>query len=273
VGPPKTSSKRSSPPPGHLPGKEALERLYRHYNARRWAPPDPVVFLYGYADCREREVVGLVAALLAFGRVAQIHRTIESVLGIMGASPRAFMLEAGERALKRHFGNFCHRFAGPAHMVGLLLGLGRVLRRFGSVEAAFIEGGRGSIDLGLQVLHRQLSPPSGPTHNPLLPDPCKGSACKRWHLFLRWMVRHDEVDPGGWTMLSPSSLMVPVDTHMHRLALRWGLTRRRSPDAVAVQEITHAFRRIRPDDPVRYDFALTRLGIRNDPDAWACLEE
>jgi len=95
----------------------------------------------------------------------------------------------------------------------------------------------------------------------LLPDPRLGSACKRLNLYLRWMVRRDAVDPGGWNV-PPAKLVVPLDTHMHALGRALGLTDRRSADLRTALEITAAFRAIAPDDPVRYDFALTRLGMR-----------
>ena len=105
----------------------------------------------------------------------------------------------------------------------------------------------------------------------LLPDPDRGSACKRLHLFLKWMVRVDAVDPGGWTVLPPSALVVPVDTHMHRIGLALGLTERGQADIRTALEMTEAFSLVRPDDPVRYDFALTRFGIRPDLDMEALL--
>lgn len=96
----------------------------------------------------------------------------------------------------------------------------------------------------------------------LLPDPGKGSACKRHNLFLRWMVRYgDGVDLGIWTALSPRDLVVPVDTHMARMGRRMGWTRRKTPDWKMAEEITAAFRAVCPDDPVKFDFALTRIGI------------
>ncbi|MCK4410112.1 MAG: DUF2400 family protein, partial [Candidatus Eisenbacteria sp.] len=97
-----------------------------------------------------------------------------------------------------------------------------------------------------------------------LPDPARGSACKRLHLFLRWMVRSDDVDPGGWDAVPASKLIVPLDTHMHRFSLLLGLTDRKQANGRTALEITRAFRSFSPDDPVKYDFSLTRLGIRDD---------
>lgn len=101
----------------------------------------------------------------------------------------------------------------------------------------------------------------------LLPRPSRGSACKRLFLYLRWMVRKDSVDPGGWTRVSPSRLVVPLDTHMGSACRRLGLVIRKTDDLKAALEATESFRRLRPDDPVRYDFALTRPGIHPCLDA------
>jgi uncharacterized protein (TIGR02757 family) len=81
------------------------------------------------------------------------------------------------------------------------------------------------------------------------------------------MVRRDAVDPGGWEGMSPAQLIVPLDVHMHRICRALGLTRRQAADLRTAVEITDAFRAFAPDDPVRYDFALTRLGIRPGPEA------
>jgi len=75
-------------------------------------------------------------------------------------------------------------------------------------------------------------------------------------------VRRDEIDPGGWDAVPARLLLVPVDVHMHRIGRWLRFTRRRQADLAAVREITAGFRRFAPEDPARYDFALTRLGIR-----------
>jgi uncharacterized protein (TIGR02757 family) len=78
------------------------------------------------------------------------------------------------------------------------------------------------------------------------------------------MVRKDEVDPGLWSGVPASKLVVPLDLHMHRIGLAWKLTKRKSADLKASLEMTAAFRVISPDDPVRYDFALTRASMRGE---------
>jgi uncharacterized protein (TIGR02757 family) len=81
------------------------------------------------------------------------------------------------------------------------------------------------------------------------------------NLYLRWMVRRDRVDPGPWRTVARARLVVPLDTHMFRIARALGLTRRRQADLKTAVEITQAFALHSPRDPVRYDFCLTRLGI------------
>jgi uncharacterized protein (TIGR02757 family) len=92
------------------------------------------------------------------------------------------------------------------------------------------------------------------------------------NLMLRWLVRCDEVDPGVWSCVGPEKLIVPLDTHMYKIARAMGLTERKVPDIRTALEITAAFGRISPADPVRYDFALTRLGIRKEMNVIEFLE-
>jgi uncharacterized protein (TIGR02757 family) len=76
-------------------------------------------------------------------------------------------------------------------------------------------------------------------------------------------VRKDNVDPGGWIGVSRSKLIIPLDTHMYRISLGLGFTARKQADIKTALEITEAFRNLDKSDPVKYDFALTRLGMNN----------
>jgi uncharacterized protein (TIGR02757 family) len=84
------------------------------------------------------------------------------------------------------------------------------------------------------------------------------------NLYLRWMVRKDCIDPGGWHGVPVSKLIIPLDTHMHKISLKLGFTEKKQANMDAALEITTGFKRIIPDDPVKYDFVLTRFGIRED---------
>jgi uncharacterized protein (TIGR02757 family) len=246
--------------PDH-PDKRFLEALYRRYNKRGYITPDPLQFLHNYPDVGDREIAGMVASSLAYGRVAQIVRSVASALTRMGPSPAAFLREHSERQLHAAFTGFKHRFTPAGEIVALLLGIREAIRRHGSLNACFLAGYRDENETVLPALREFVAVLARGDAN-LIPCPSRGSACKRLNLYLRWMVRHDDVDPGGWTGVSPATLVIPLDTHMHRIGLTMGMTARKAADLKTALDITAAFRRIMPSDPVRYDFALTRLGIR-----------
>lgn len=247
--------------------KNNLDKLYRKYNRKRYVHPDPLEFLYNYADIRDREIAGFIASSLAYGRVAQILNSVSEVLGRMDSSPYMFLTESGSSSLKKTFRGFRHRFAEDGNLIAMLAGLKRVLEEYGSLEACFLEGLSKKAETVLNGLEfftgKIITGCSGkPGH--LIPIVERGSACKRLNLFLRWMVRKDDVDPGGWDKIPPSMLIIPLDVHMHRIGRLIGFTGRKQADIRTALEITSGFRALEPDDPVKYDFALTRFGIRAD---------
>ena len=250
-----------------LVGRAELERLYRTFNRREYVDPDPVGFLYGFDDLRDREVVGIVAASLAYGRVRQILASVARAIHPLGPSPAEYLAVTAPAALLEALDGFKHRFTTGEEVAALLLAVRGIQERSGSVGERFATLMNVSDDTVVPALGRlvgELRCGSFCDMRSVLPVPERGSACKRLHLFLRWMVRSDEVDPGGWDAISPSKLVVPLDTHMHRIARAFGFTDRAQPNLGTALEITDALRRFCPEDPVKYDFAITRLGIRND---------
>jgi len=243
-----------------------LDRLYAHYNRREMVDPDPLQFLYDYPDVADREIVGLVASALALGNVKQILHGVRAALILMG-SPARFVHDTSPAGIRRAFSGFRHRMITGDHLATLLAGARRVILRHGSLRGCFLKGlSKADADVMPAVVRfaGELNQGARGRCGHLLPDPARGSACKRLHLFLRWMVRRDAVDPGGWEGVGAHRLLVPVDTHMLRLGRSLDLTRRRQADLRTAREITDAFRRFSPEDPVKYDFALTRIGIRKD---------
>ena len=258
-----------------LINKPHLERLYGLYNSRKWVHPDPLEFLYNYSELRDIEIAGLIASSLAYGRVAQILKSVSSVLEKMGTSPHDFLLSVTPSSLERLYSDFKHRFTTGDELARMLIGARSVIKQYGSLHGCFLSGYSDQDDTvlnGLSFLVNELGKKSKGQKNTLLALPEKGSACKRWNLYLRWMVRTDRVDPGGWTGICPSRLIIPLDTHMHRICLLMGLTKQKNAGMRMALEITDSFKKIEPKDPVRYDFALTRLGIRADADLDAFLK-
>ncbi|HPG00098.1 MAG TPA: TIGR02757 family protein [Kiritimatiellia bacterium] len=246
-----------------------LDRLYDRYNRPEYVSPDPLEILFRYRRDDDREVVGLLAALLAYGGVKQIIAGATNAVGRMGGGPAEFVRRATERELVEAFRGFRHRWSTGRDVVALLLGVRHAIETCGSLEASFCAGLRSQDETVLPALTTWvalLRGGGGRTNRDLLSCPGKGSACKRLNLFLRWMVRKDDVDPGLWRRVPVSKLVIPLDLHMFRVCSWLGFTQRRSADLRTAVEITNAFRKIRPDDPVRYDFALTRAAMRRELD-------
>ena len=247
--------------------RERLERLYSDLNQRRYVHPDPLEFLYKYDDARDREVVALIASSLAYGRVRQILTDVSVVLEILGPRPARRLKELSPKRLRTALRGFKHRFSTGEHVAAMLSGARRIMARHGSLETCFAQAvnkADPTVLPALTVFVSRLTEAADGDCGHLLPDPAKGSACKRLNLMLRWLVRHDRVDPGGWTCTGADKLIVPLDTHMHRIGRAMQMTGRKVADGRTAMEVTEAFGRISPADPVRYDFALTRLGIRDD---------
>lgn len=247
--------------------KRRLEALYGRYNRREFVHPDPLEFLYRFSDLRDREVAGMVAAALAYGRVRQIIKSVSIVLECMGPSPFRYVRDATDAQLYSALDGFVHRFATGRGVARLLIGIREVIDHEGSLHRAFQKGVSPEHENILPALDGfclRITNKAGGDLGHLLPLPDRGSACKRMNLFLRWMVRKDAVDPGGWDAVPAADLIVPLDVHMHRVGRDLGFTKRKQADMKTALEITEGFKRLTPEDPVRYDFVLTRPGIWGD---------
>ncbi len=240
------------------------EFAYRTYARPEFIHPDPLELVLGFEDVRDREVVGLFCALLALGRVEGILSACRAAISAIPDPPR-LIRDLSLSTSRRAFMGFKYRFFGADEMSRMAFGIGRLIDEHGSLEASLGDPAdvRAAHDIlePLTVFAGRLRAAAGGLPGILLSDPATNSAHKRLNLYLSWMVRTDAVSPGGWATVRPGQLLVPVDTHMLRIARAFGITRRTTADITTVREITAAFRSISPDDPVKYDFALTRLGI------------
>ncbi len=256
--------------------KRRLERLYRAYD-REFLSSDPLYYLHGFSLPTDREIVGLIASSLAYGRVAGIKKSIEKVLGVMEGDPTGFVLNFRPRVEGRLFQGFRHRFNAADDISCLIYFARQMIERSGSIGGFFLRGyspddkniKKALITFTADVLALDSAPVYGADKLPdkagvrfFFPSPAGGSPCKRLNLYLRWMVRRgDGLDFGIWNEVSPSRLVVPLDTHIARISVNLGLTERKSRDWKMAEEITESLKRLDPDDPIKYDFALCRLGI------------
>jgi uncharacterized protein (TIGR02757 family) len=245
----------------------ALEKIYQQFHRPEYISPDPLEVVYRYKKNEDREIVALIAAALAYGRVQQILVNIDRVLEPLGKSPIRFLTQTNPKELRTHFKAFQHRWTTSGELIAFLLGIQHVVKTWGSLENAFIEyhtPKEGTVRNGLIGMVDAIL--QGQPHNSLLSDPAKSSACKRLYLYLRWMVRDDQIDTGCWTQVDPGHLIVPLDTHLFRAAKAFRMTKRKQANIQTSLEITKAFGRLAPGDPLKYDFVVTRLGIRGEMD-------
>lgn len=285
-----------------------LEEIYQECNRRERLGLDPLAIVRRYSEPADIEVAGLVCSTLAFGSVELIMRACEKALAPLGEHPAAALAGMRSEEISQAWGSFQYRFCFPKDMIALMTAIQRALIDYGSLEELFSKGDDGAdtisrLSLSQIEYHKSAETiagaasafvkklseyaaeavPGGVRQN-LLPDPARGSACKRLFLFLRWMVRHDEIDPGCWKSVDPARLIVPMDTHMVRTcrerlgflpaasgaqaapggSRKSGL-KTSSPTLADALSATAAFRLYAPDDPVKYDFALTRPGIDPRP--------
>lgn len=253
-----------------------LDRLYLDYN-REDSALDPVQIVRRYSRREDQELVGFCAAALAFGRVQSVLNTVNTLAAVLGPAPSAYVRRFDPKAPHPELRAMVHRWIRGVDIVALLWVLRQMLDEAGSIEAFFAAGyAAEAVDIGealdsfsrramaldlRSVYGRRLPARAGVGY--FFPRPTAGSGCKRLNLFLRWMVRRDEIDLGAWTSIPASKLIVPLDTHVIRLGRCLRLTTYTSPGWRMAADITASLRAIDPVDPVRFDFSLCHVGMMN----------
>lgn len=253
--------------------RDRLDRLYADFNHAESAF-DPIQVVRRYERLEDRELVAFIAAGLAFGRVASIVASIEAVCAVLGPAPaariRTFDPERDGGALLP----LGHRWIRGRDLVALFWLLRQMLDEAGALEAYFVKGWAAEAPdvsdalesfstraRALDLKRAYGMVPKTPGVWFFFSRPSSGGACKRLNLFLRWMVRADGVDPGGWKTPLPGQLVIPLDTHTIRTGACLRLTKRASPGWKMAAEITQSLRALDPLDPVRYDFSLCHLSM------------
>lgn len=227
--------------------------------------PDPLQLVLRYDDPADQEIAGLLAAAFAYGRADIVVANVGGVLDRMTPSPVRYLSTFVPAEGKQRFRGFTHRFHKTPELVALLVRIAAALRKHGSLGNLFRLGYRDDDPDIAPSLTRFVEALIGNRRTKaldyLLTSPANGSACKRMNLFLRWMVRRTPPDLGIWSFVDPTKLVMPVDTHVHRIATFLGLNDRKSADWKAARALTDRLAVFDRADPVRYDFAICRLGI------------
>jgi len=246
--------------------KPHLDRLLARFD-KTYLAPDPLAAVNHFTSADDLETACLFAALFAYGKADLIQKNVTAIIGAMGSSPAGFCETFRSGSNRSWMKGFSYRFHKRDDLVALVRAVGKIRRKHGSIRDLFLRHDNRTQETilpglaGVADAIRNCSRADSRAFNTLVPDPLAGGASKRWNLFLRWMVRKDRVDPGPWSgVVSKSRLVIPLDTHVGRIARQLNMLGRRSDDWKAAVELTEFLKRLDPADPVKYDFAICSYG-------------
>lgn len=241
--------------------KQFLDFKADFYENPDFIESDPIQIPHRFDKKQDIEIAAFFSALLAWGNRKMIIRNASRLMELMDNSPYDFITNHKESDLSR-FEGFVHRTFNEIDLLYYIHSLKSIYSEFGGLEKQF----NNSEDLNIQIhnfkkLFMSFDAPLRSGKH--LGDPKKGSAAKRIHMFLRWMVRSDAkgVDFGIWKEVNPSQLYCPLDIHSGNVARKLKLLDRKQNDQKALQELSLALKKLDPKDPVKYDFALFGLGV------------
>ena len=247
--------------------KELLDSEARRINHVDFIANDPVQFPRRYSEKNDIEIVAFLTATIAWGKRSMILNSANKMLNIMGKSPYDFIMSEGFKDLDPD--KCVHRTFFNRDFAYYCKGLKHIYSEYQSLEDIFTLNENHDVWRGIQNFRDKIQEvndgiTSVHISNPCCDNPKKGSACKRLHLALKWLVRDDGiVDLGVWKKLRPSDLMIPLDVHVGRISRELGLLQRKSNDRTTVEELTSKLRELDPNDPVKYDFALFGYGVNS----------
>jgi len=251
--------------------KQKLEYHYRAFDKSK-IEPDPLQFPHLFEDEKDIEVMAFIASIFAYGNMKQIINSLNKFLIVCNNKPYDFIKNYPVK--KSHLTNsFIHRFYSSKDIIQLFHLLNLAFQEFGPLKSLFISGynetdsnTKDAITNFSSYFLQKAKQEFGTMSRGLIfmfPLPEKGSACKRINLFLRWMVRKDELDFGLWNEIPTSKLIIPVDTHIARICRQLKLTKRKNVSWKMAEEITNNLKKFDPNDPIKYDFAICHIGMRN----------
>lgn len=250
--------------------KQKLEYHYKVFD-RTKLEPDPLQFLHLFNREEDIELIGFIASLFAYGNVKQIENTLHRLIKLFENRPYKFITNFSEKDAQKISG-IKHRFYSDEDIKKLFYVLKSELYKYSSIKNIFLKGyvfSDKNVKNGISNFSdhflNSFNEAFGDISNGIkfmFPLPQKGSACKRMNLFLRWMVRKDELDFGLWSEIKTSHLVIPVDTHIARICKSLKLTKRKNVSWQMAEEITSNLMKYDPVDPIKYDFAICHIGIR-----------
>ncbi len=217
---------------------------------------DPIMVAHRHND----ETISLICALFSYGNVKQIVKFLDSL--------DFSLLKSSEKEIAETLKNHYYRFQISEDVIALFIALKRLQTKT-TLEAVFKSGyeKENSVIDGINELIKmmqQIYPYSSRGYDFLISKvtiKTKGAgALKRWMMYLRWMVRDDNIDMGLWSGVDTKDLIIPLDTHTFKVSQKLGLLTRKTYDLQAAIELTCKLREFDINDPLKYDFALYRIG-------------
>ncbi len=249
------------------------DKLEYHYRAfdRSKISPDPLEVLHRYSNPEDVEIIGLLSSIFAYGNVNLILRILDNLGTLVGKHPYDFVKNFDYGKDNKLFRGIRYRFYTESDIANLFRLLNRAVTEFETLENLFMNGFnqndenvKAGIDKFSEWFIANCAKLKCYTNGirSMFTMPEKGSAAKRFNLFLRWMVRADELDFGLWKNVKKSQLVIPVDVHIARISKQLGLTSRKNVTWNMAEEITTNLKKFDSSDPVKYDFALCHIGMR-----------
>lgn len=244
-----------------------LNQKVKQYNQPSFIANDPVCIPHLFTQKQDIEIMGLFAAIFAWGQRVTIINKCKELIERMDGKPHEFITHHTDKDLKRLIG-FKHRTFNDTDLLYFVHFLNHWYKKHPSLETAFSGGIKPkdeTVENGLNHFRKLFfSLDDAPTRTfKHVASPEQNSACKRINMYLRWMVRKDDkgVDFGIWNNIKPSQLICPLDVHVQRVATKLGLLQRIQSDWQAAFELTQTLKTLDKKDPVKYDFALFGLGV------------
>src|SRR5690625_263536 len=247
--------------------KDFLDFRVDQFNRPEFIETDPIQIPHQFEKKEDIEIAGFLVATIAWGNREIILRNGKKMMELMWNSPYDFVRNSTEKDLE-NLNGFVHRTFNAIDFKFFIKGLKHIYQNYGGLEKVFSKHSQeNSTQYAIHQFKKKFFEIDHPKRSQKhVSDPLKNSAAKRINMFLRWMVRKDSkgVDFGIWKNISPAALSCPLDVHSGRVARKLKLLTRKQNDAKALKELDENLRKLDPQDPVKYDFALFGLGIFED---------
>jgi uncharacterized protein (TIGR02757 family) len=246
--------------------KNLLDQMVDEYNRLEFIPDDPVSIPHRFHVKEDIEIAGFLTATISWGQRKTILKNALTLMQLMDHAPFQFIQDHSEKDLDR-FKLFTHRTFNAEDCIFFIRSLRNIYKVYGGMESLFQTPEGTDLKEGMMAFRRKFfSVPYSPRSSKHIADPSKGASAKRINMFLRWMVRKDDcgVDFGIWNSIRPSQLYCPLDVHTGNSARHLGILNIRQDNWKAVEELTSYLRKLDPQDPVKYDYALFGMGLNRN---------